>query len=44
MTAELMREALDVTGADRDQALVSFVGEASAEDVAALRRALADLA
>jgi len=44
MTAELMREALDVTGADRDQALVSFVGEASAEDVAALRRALAELA
>ena len=44
MTAELMREALEVTGADRDQALVSFVGEASAEDLAALRRALADLA
>jgi len=44
MTAELMREALETTGADRDQALISFVGEASAEDVAALRRALADLA
>ena len=44
MTAELMREALEVTGADRDQALISFVGEASAEDLAALRRALADLA
>ena len=44
MTAELMREALEVTGADRDQALISFVGEASDEDLAALRRALADLA
>ena len=44
MTAELMREALEATGADRDQALVSFVGEASAEDLAALRRALDDLA
>lgn len=44
MTAEVMREALEATGADRDQALVSFVGEASAEDLAALRRALADLA
>ena len=44
MTAELMHEALEVTGADRDQAMVSFVGEASAEDLAALRRALADLA
>jgi predicted transcriptional regulator len=43
MTAEVMREALEATGADRDQALVSFVGEASAEDLAALRRALADL-
>ena len=39
-----LREALEVTGADRDQALVSFVGEASPEDLAALRRALADLA
>ena len=44
MTAELMHEALGTTGADRDQALVSFVGEASPEDLAALRRALADLA
>ena len=44
MTAELMREALEVTGADRGQALVSFVGEASEDDIAALRRALADLA
>ena len=44
MTAELMREALDSTGADRGQALVSFVGEASEEDLAALRRALAELA
>ncbi len=43
MTADLMREALDETGADRDQALVSFVGEASETDLAALRRALADL-
>jgi predicted transcriptional regulator len=43
MTAELMREALASTGADRDQALVSFVGEASPEDLAALRKALADL-
>ena len=44
MTAEVMREALEATGADRDQALVSFVGEASAEDLAALRRALDELA
>ena len=43
MTAGLMHEALDVTGADRDQALASFVREASAKDLAALRRALADL-
>ena len=43
MTADLMREALDETGPDRDQALVSFVGEASEADLAALRRALADL-
>ncbi len=43
MTAELMREVLDETGVDRDQALVSFVGEASEADLAALRRALADL-
>lgn len=43
MTAELMREALEGTRGDREQALVSFVGEASAEDLAALRRALDDL-
>lgn len=43
LTAEVMREALDGTGADRHQALVSFVGEASAEDLAALRQALAEL-
>ena len=39
----LARKDLDATGADRDQALVSFVGEASAEDIAALKRALAEL-
>ena len=44
MTAELMHEALEGTSGDREQALVSFVGEASAEDLAALRRALDDLA
>ena len=43
MTAEVMHEALAGTGADRGQALVSFVGEASPEDLEALRRALADL-
>jgi BlaI family transcriptional regulator, penicillinase repressor len=43
MTAELMHEALEGTRDDREQALVSFVGEASEEDLAALRRALADL-
>ena len=43
MTAEVMRDALEATGADRDQALVSFVGEASEADLAALRRALAAL-
>ncbi|CAM3486397.1 BlaI/MecI/CopY family transcriptional regulator [Nocardioides zeicaulis] len=43
LTAGLMREALDGTGDDRRQALVSFVGEASAEDLAALRQALDDL-
>jgi predicted transcriptional regulator len=43
MTAELMHEALEGTSGDREQALVSFVGEASAEDLAALRRALDDL-
>ena len=44
MTAEVMHEALEGTRGDREQALVSFVGEASAEDLAALRRALDDLA
>ena len=44
MTPELMRDALAGTSDDREQALVSFVGEASAEDLAALRRALDDLA
>jgi predicted transcriptional regulator len=44
MTAELMHEALGGTDTDREQALVSFVGEASAEDLAALRRALDELA
>jgi len=44
MTAEVMHEALEATSDDREQALVSFVGEASAEDLAALRRALDDLA
>lgn len=43
MTAGLMHEALGETGVDRDQVLVSFVEEASAEDLAVLRRALADL-
>lgn len=43
MTAELMHEALEGTRGDREQALVSFVGEASDEDLAALRRALDDL-
>jgi predicted transcriptional regulator len=43
MTAELMHDALEGTRGDREQALVSFVGEASAEDLAALRRALDDL-
>ena len=44
MTAEVMHEALEGTRDDREQALVSFVGDASAEDIAALRRALDDLA
>ena len=44
MTAEVMHEALEGTRDDREQALVSFVGEASPEDLAALRRALDDLA
>ena len=44
MTADLMREALDEFGTpDRRTALVAFVGEASAEERAALRAALAEL-
>ncbi|MEZ5094305.1 BlaI/MecI/CopY family transcriptional regulator [Nocardioides sp.] len=44
LTAELMHEALsDFTRDDRGQALVAFVGDASAADLDALRRALADL-
>ena len=44
LTAELMHEALDdFTTHDRGQALVAFVGEASADDIQALRRALASL-
>lgn len=44
LTAELMHEALsDFTGDDRGQALVAFVGDASAADLDALRRALAEL-
>ncbi|GAA4698893.1 BlaI/MecI/CopY family transcriptional regulator [Nocardioides nanhaiensis] len=44
MTAELMRETLDdFADHDRGTALVAFVDAASPEDVAALRRALAEL-
>ena len=47
MTADLMRDALDEFALqdrrDRRTALVAFVGEASAEERAALREALADL-
>lgn len=44
MTAELMREALDeFATADRRPALVAFVGDASEEERAALREALAAL-
>lgn len=44
LTAELMHGALDdFTSHDRGQALVAFVGEASPEDLEALRRALATL-
>ncbi|GAA2013866.1 BlaI/MecI/CopY family transcriptional regulator [Nakamurella flavida] len=38
-TASLMHEALDTAG-DRDAALARFVGQVSAEDLDALRRAL----
>jgi predicted transcriptional regulator len=44
MTADLMREALDEFAEDdRRPALIAFVGEATAEDRAALREALARL-
>lgn len=44
MTADLMRGALDEFAVDdRRTALVAFVGEASEEERAALRQALADL-
>lgn len=44
MTAELMREALEeVASDDRATALVAFVEEADAHEVAALRAALAAL-
>lgn len=44
LTAELMHDTLsDFTGRDRGQALVAFVGEASTDDLTALRVALARL-
>lgn len=44
MTADLMRETLSDFGRDsRESALVAFVEEASADDIAALKQALADL-
>ncbi len=44
MTADLMREALEEFGSgDRRTALVAFVGDASAEERAALREALTRL-
>lgn len=44
MTAELMRGTLDDLGsAERGPALVAFVGEASQEELTALRQALAAL-
>ncbi len=44
LTAELMREALDEFGTgDRRTALVAFVGDATAEERAALREALSEL-
>ncbi|GGD31728.1 hypothetical protein GCM10007231_34050 [Nocardioides daphniae] len=44
MTADLMRGTLsDLGSGEREPALVAFVEEASAEDLAALRRALAAL-
>lgn len=45
LTAELMRETLtDMDATERGSALVSFVADAAPEDIAALRRALDDLA
>lgn len=45
LTAELMRETLsDMDADERGSALVSFVEDASPDDIAALRRALGDLA
>ena len=44
MTADMMREALDEFSLkDRRTALIAFVGDASSEEIAALRQALADL-
>lgn len=44
MTADLMRETLSDFGRDsRESALVAFVEDASADDIAALKQALADL-
>lgn len=44
MTAGLMRETLsDLGQGSRESALVAFVTEASADDIAALKQALADL-
>ena len=44
MTADLMRGTLDDLGhRDRGPALVAFVGDASAEEIAALKQALAAL-
>lgn len=44
LAAELMHQALSgTTGGDRGEALVAFVGEASATDLEALRKALAAL-
>ncbi|MDT0201775.1 BlaI/MecI/CopY family transcriptional regulator [Nocardioides sp. AE5] len=44
MTAELMRETLaDLGEGSRESALVAFVADASADDIAALKQALAEL-
>ncbi|KRF34244.1 hypothetical protein ASG94_16110 [Nocardioides sp. Soil805] len=45
LTAELMRETLsDMAAEERGSALVSFVADADEADIAALRRALGELA